>query len=130
MDEGQRQEIIVFNGSWGSVLTFSKTACRAGALSKHACDVFVAKDCKVREHFGNQVKRSAFQQRCETCKASLLKSYYPCQRRNKFLLVPIFFYSAKDILGVSLLHRAVAGFKKVCNSLYFFENQRFFVFCI
>jgi len=35
---------------------------RAEALRKQFGELFLAKDCKVRKHFGNQVKRRAFQQ--------------------------------------------------------------------
>ena len=39
---------------------------RAGALRKQFGELFLAKDCKMREHFGDYVKRCAFQQFLQT----------------------------------------------------------------
>ena len=102
------------------------------ARQKGAGGTFLVQDCKMREHFGNQQKRCAFQHRCETRTPCGLSAevLLPLPTSEQVLACSDFLYSAKDNLGVSLLYQAVAGFKKVCNSLYFFENQQFFVFCI
>ena len=81
MYEAARLELTIARG-------FSRV--RAEASRKQFGELFLAKDCKMREHFGNQQKRCAFQPRCETCVASLLKSYYPCHKRNKEYLVLFF----------------------------------------